>query len=70
MDPNKRPVVHCFAAVTYGSGHILGKVHRVSLEGANWLRQIGYSIIGPDPLEMCDLAKWEKEHGPLRRSAS
>lgn len=62
----EKPVVHVFAAYTYDQGNVWGTIHRVSLETAEWMREIGYSIIGPDPHDMIDLAKWEKEQESCR----
>lgn len=60
MDP--RPVIHCFAAMQYEDGEVWGTIHRVSLETADWMRQIGYTIIGPDPHDIHELAKWQRDN--------
>jgi hypothetical protein len=57
-----KPVIYCFAAYVYADGRIWGDVHRVSLETADWMRGLGYVIVGPDPENLCDLARWEREH--------
>ena len=56
-----KPQVFCLAAFVLEDGRVWGTVHRVTLETADWMRQIGYAIVGPDPSDMCDLAAWEKE---------
>lgn len=61
-----RPTIHCFAAYVYADGRVWGNVHRVSLETAEWMRDLGYAIIGPDPHDMIALALWEREHGTVR----
>lgn len=57
-----KPTVHVFAAYVYDHGEVWGSVYRVSLETAEWMLALGYTIVGPDPHDMIDLAKWEKEH--------
>lgn len=59
---NTRPTVYCFAAFQHEDGRVWGTIHRVSLETADWMRQIGYAIVGPDPGDLIDLATWEREH--------
>lgn len=61
-----KPVVHCFAAYVYDQGFVWGDVHLVSLETAELMKGTGYAIVGPDPSEMCELAKWEKEQEPCQ----
>ncbi len=56
-----KPIVHCFAAYVYDDGHVWGNVYRVSLETAEWMKDLGYAIVGPDPHDLFELAKWEKE---------
>lgn len=56
-----RPVVYCFAAFQTSDGELWGTVHRVSLETADWMRQVGYTIVGPDPHDMIELAEWERK---------
>lgn len=63
---NERPVVHCLAAFQQDDGEVWGHIHRVSLETADWMRQIGYVIVGPDPMDLCDLARWEREQKPTK----
>lgn len=58
---SKRPVIHCFAAFVLETGEVWGTIHRVSLETADWMRHSGYVIVGPDPHDMHELAKWERE---------
>lgn len=58
---SKRPTIHCFAAYVLESGDVWGTVHRVSLETADWMRHVGYAIVGPDPHDLIDLATWERE---------
>ncbi len=66
---HQRPTVFCFAAFVYEDGRTWGTVHRVSLETADWMREIGYVIVGPDPHDLIDLKLWEDEqrrlHGTL-----
>ncbi len=61
-----RPTVFCFAAFVYDDGQVWGTVHRVSLETAEWMRQLGYAIVGPDPHDLFDLKTWEDEQRRLR----
>lgn len=61
MKGGHKPVLHCFAAYVLAGGEIWGSVHRVSLETAEWMRHVGYSIVGPDPHDQIDLATWERE---------
>lgn len=68
MTGDPKPVIHCFAARAGQWAHSGGMIHCVSLETAEWMRQIGYIIVGPDPNDMIDLALWEKAQS-LRRSA-
>jgi hypothetical protein len=62
----EKPTVHVFAAYCYDQGHVWGTLHLVSLETAEWMRELGYWIIGPDPHDMIELAKWEKEQESYR----
>jgi hypothetical protein len=64
---NERPIVHCFAAFQHEDGLVWGTVHRVSLETADWMRSIGYVIVGPDPHDMIALTLWEKERALRER---
>lgn len=64
----EKPQVHCFAALCYGQGHIFGDIRRVSLEVALLMKDSGYTIIGPDPSDMADLAEWEREQYGDRRN--
>ena len=58
-----RPIIHVFAAYTLPGGAVWGTVHRVSLETAEWMRDLGYTIVGPDPHDLFALAKWERDQG-------
>lgn len=62
----EKPIVHCFAGYTYDKGDVWGTIHRVNLETAEWMRALGYWIIGPDPHDMIALAAWEKEQESWR----
>ena len=64
----ERPTIRCFAAFQQDDGRIWGTVHRVTLDTADWMRQIGYYIVGPDPHDVIEFAAWEREQA-LRRSA-
>lgn len=59
---SERPKIHVLAAYVLDKGEVWGRVHRVSLETAEWMLRLGYSVVGPDPHDLFDLAKWEKEH--------
>ena len=64
-----RPIVHCLSVPIMRDGRIRGKVLRVSLETAEWLlHEHGWAVVGPDPEEMNDLAAWEREQMPTRRT--
>lgn len=55
-----KPVVRCFSAIVYADGHVWGDIHLVSLETAQWMQQMGYTVIGPDPYDLIELNAWEK----------
>lgn len=63
-----RPVVRCLVALTFGSGHVFGRVYHVRLENVPKYVSWGLSVVGPDPDDMIELAKWEREQA-LRRTA-
>lgn len=56
-DMGPRPIVYCFVAATYGTGHVWGKVGRVRLELAPLAIARGFTVIGPDPEDLIALAK-------------
>lgn len=64
---NERPIIHCLAALVFDDGRIFGDIHVVSLRTALGMKELGFSIIGPDPHDLFALAQWEREQDTFRR---
>lgn len=58
-----RPVVHCLIAKALPAPAYFGRTKRVTLATA-WvaIRSGAYVAVGPDPQDLQDLARWEREH--------
>ena len=56
-----RPVVKCLIARPLKNGGI-GKSRLVKLSTAYLALKAGWPVVGPDPQDMNDLAKWEREN--------
>lgn len=62
-----KPRLFCFVARTNARGGP-DKVFRVDLESAQLLHERwGFAVIGPDPADEIELAKWEREQEASRR---
>jgi hypothetical protein len=66
VDTN-RPTVRCLMAYPLGVDTFNGRLRTtdikiVSLETAAYFKDLGWWILGPDPEDMDELARWEREH--------
>lgn len=58
-----KPELHCLVARPLKSGGI-GRSRRVKLSTAFLAMRAGWHVVGPDPQDEADLAKWEREQQP------
>jgi hypothetical protein len=62
-----RPRVHCFIARVDADQRPVGAILHVTLETAvEWRDR--YAIVGPDPLDMHDVAMWDRQRNQQRRA--
>lgn len=64
MADRTKPSVRCLIARPLKNGGV-GKSRLVSLSTAYLALRAGWPVVGPDPQDMQDLAKWERENQPF-----
>jgi hypothetical protein len=62
-----KPVLRCFMVMPLGVDPFDGRLRHtdiviISLEAAEYFKDLGWWILGPDPNDCIDLAAWEREH--------
>ena len=69
-DQSERPDVHCFIARMKSGGKGFRAIRRVTLAAAWLAKQDGWRVVGPDPLDMEAVARWDAEHVPFNHPRS
>lgn len=65
-----KPILHCFVAIVDLRGNVWGKVEVRRLETVAYMKERGmaYAVVGPDPDDEIELATWEREQVPVRKT--